>query len=642
MTLDEWAAAALAHQFGNYIDVDGYYQGQCWDLSAHKARHVDGCPSFPTGSGGAEGVYRLFQNPLPQYYTKVANNPSDVNQLPPRGAHIVYGPTATNKYGHIEVVMGANASGVDVIYQDGFNPTQGPIRKFRRWGSLPTMGWLVPKTTAKPELQPYQRIVDTAGVNRRPAPNTQQAPIEDFAAGEVLDFAGWLYGENVSDNNVWFKGRYSDTYFWSGSFKGDADKTGLTDLNPVSAPPVVNSKERIVGDGGLNVRSEPSTLSTILETLPTGSKVTAEGFTTKGALVEGNSTWIKIPQGWVWSGGLTSTATAGLKDLTPTDPITPKPPVNTPVDPVYPGPTDDPLVTAVLNKKQAISPLSYKPNDLVNVGNNQLMRAEAALAFAQMQKAMADDGKPIQPSSGYRSYATQETLYNNYVAKDGQAEADRYSARPGHSEHQTGLTMDLNDITEAFAKTPQYTWLKANAHKFGFIERYPEDKESVTGYMFEPWHWRYIGVSAATDMFNKKVTTLEEYYKVPGGLYPDQEKPTDPGNPTTPTDPVPVPPTPTDPGVPDPADPPNSDQNLLPSYIRTLVPYLVGLVVSWLTTKGINVPENYQSEAIATLTVVFGQLYYIIIRWLETRVNPRLGVLLGKAKAPTYPVNTTK
>lgn len=540
MTLNEWANAALAHQFGNYIDVDGYYQGQCWDLAAHYAREVVGCPSLPTVTGGAEGVYNRFAAPIPDYFTRVKNNPADANQLPPAGSLIVYGPTSGNPYGHIEIVMGANASGVDVILQDGFNPTQGPIRKFRKWGSLPTLGWLVPKknVTDRP-LQGFQRVVASAGVYRRKSPSTNETALELFKGGEVLDFGGWLYGQVVDGNNVWFKGRYSDTYFWSGAFddKGTHD---LADLNPVAPPPVTNPNQRKVVDGGLNVRGGASTMDQIIKVLPEGTVVTVLAYTTKGANVDGNTLWFRIADGWVWSGGLDGRSVDGVTNETPADPTPP-----TPTDPVTPTPpaTPDPLVKQVVNKKHPNSPLNYVPTDLVTVGGGQRMRKEAADALGNMQAAALRDGVTIVCSSGYRSFDTQTTVYNNYVKQDGQAKADTYSARPGYSEHQTGLAMDFGSIDDSFADTPASSWLIANAHKFGFVLRYPKDKQAVTGYVWESWHWRYIGVDEATKMKESGKTTLEEYYGVTGGLYADQDpKPTDPVDPSdpdpTPTDPV--------------------------------------------------------------------------------------------------------
>lgn len=564
MTLQEWANAALTHQFGNYIDVDGYYQGQCWDLAAHYAREVVGCPSLPTVTGGAEGVYTRFAAPIPDYFTKVANNPSDANQLPPAGALIVYGPTSGNRYGHIEVVMGANASGVDVILQDGFNPTRGPFRDFRRWGTLPTLGWLVPKTQAKPQLQDFQRIVAKDGVYRRSSPSINETAIELFKGGDVLDFAGWLYGQPIDNNNVWYKGRYSDTYFWSGAFT-DSSKNGLTDLNPVTPQPPKDPAQRIVGDGGLNVRSEASTMDQIIKVLAPGTVVTVQGFKT-GANIDGNSTWFRIADGWVWSGGLTDASTSGISDVNPATP-TPQPETE------YPKPTTDVSVSAVYNKKHPL-PEGYEPSDLVTLSNGQRLRSEAAKSLELMKRLTTS----LNPASGYRSFATQTTLYNNYVAQDGKEAADRYSARPGYSEHQTGLTMDFAPIDDSFRNTQAYKFLTENGYKFGWINRYPDGKESITGFMTEPWHWRYVGVDVATDMFNKKVNTLEEYFNVEGGAYQAQaETPDTPETPEEPEDPVVVAPTP------EPDQPPVMTE-ISTVIVNMLVTFVQSFLGAWAAT----------------------------------------------------------
>ncbi len=134
----------------------------------------------------------------------------------------------------------------------------------------------------------------------------------------------------------------------------------------------------------------------------------------------------------------------------------------------------------------------------------------AASALAKMINAAAADGITLYQISGFRSYSTQQTLYNNYVARDGKAEADRYSARPGHSEHQTGLAFDLNSLEQSFGETAEGKWLAENCWKYGFIIRYPQDKEAVTGYMYEPWHVRYLGVETATKVYNSGLC-LEEY-----------------------------------------------------------------------------------------------------------------------------------
>ena len=136
--------------------------------------------------------------------------------------------------------------------------------------------------------------------------------------------------------------------------------------------------------------------------------------------------------------------------------------------------------------------------------------------YAQFQKlvnAAAKEGLNIWISSGYRSYSDQETIYANYVKEDGEELADTYSARPGHSEHQTGLAIDVNTVDDAFGSTPEAAWLAEHAHEYGFIIRYQQGKEDITGFKYEPWHIRYVGSDVANKLY-KSGQCLEEYLKI--------------------------------------------------------------------------------------------------------------------------------
>ena len=156
----------------------------------------------------------------------------------------------------------------------------------------------------------------------------------------------------------------------------------------------------------------------------------------------------------------------------------------------------------LVNKKYAL-PSTYNPG--INPTANQALKSLQAGASAA--------GHNIPLVSGFRSYSRQTTLYNNYVARDGVAKADTYSARPGHSEHQSGLAFDVGAIDDNYGNTPAGIWLKDNCHKYGFIIRYLKGKEHITGYKYEPWHIRYIGVDHATAIYNQQIT-LEEYLGV--------------------------------------------------------------------------------------------------------------------------------
>ena len=142
-------------------------------------------------------------------------------------------------------------------------------------------------------------------------------------------------------------------------------------------------------------------------------------------------------------------------------------------------------------------------------------------AFNEMKSDAISLGYDFYIGSGYRSYNDQKIIYNNYVARDGQANADTYSARPGYSEHQTGLAIDVCAsgvnacISSAFDNTEQARWLNDNCYLYGFIIRYPKGKSNLTGYMYESWHLRYVGKELAQELYNNgDWLTLEEYYGI--------------------------------------------------------------------------------------------------------------------------------
>ncbi|GFI55891.1 putative carboxypeptidase YodJ [Clostridiales bacterium] len=156
----------------------------------------------------------------------------------------------------------------------------------------------------------------------------------------------------------------------------------------------------------------------------------------------------------------------------------------------------------VVNKTYSL-PSNYNPG----------VDDEANAALQKMFSAAKADGITLEIVSGFRSYDRQTQLYNNYVSRDGVAAADRYSARAGHSEHQTGLAFDLNSLEESFGETKEGKWLKEHCHEYGFIIRYPKEKEEITGYMYEPWHVRYLGEAVAKSVTESGLC-LEEYLNV--------------------------------------------------------------------------------------------------------------------------------
>ena len=146
--------------------------------------------------------------------------------------------------------------------------------------------------------------------------------------------------------------------------------------------------------------------------------------------------------------------------------------------------------------------------------SNMRLVYKAKEAFEELSKKAQEENLNIIAMSTYRSYSYQVDLYNRYVKKDGKEKADTYSGRPGHSEHQTGLAVDVYNKKEDytnFEKTKEFAWMQQHAHEYGFILRFPKGKEKETGYQYESWHYRYVGKEVATYIHNNNIT-LEEYY----------------------------------------------------------------------------------------------------------------------------------
>lgn len=185
----------------------------------------------------------------------------------------------------------------------------------------------------------------------------------------------------------------------------------------------------------------------------------------------------------------------------------------------------DPTNLLVLVNKQNSLEDDFKPSDLIvpNVPfssgateEERHLHKEAAQALEKLFQGASDSGYRLIATSGYRSYETQKNLYEDFVKQLGLEAAEYRAAQPGNSEHQTGLAMDITssgfnyEQYNDFGETPGGKWVANHAYQFGFIIRYPEGKEHITGYQYEPWHLRYVGVEQATYIFNHNLT-FEEY-----------------------------------------------------------------------------------------------------------------------------------
>ena len=181
----------------------------------------------------------------------------------------------------------------------------------------------------------------------------------------------------------------------------------------------------------------------------------------------------------------------------------------------------------VVNKQRSLQPKDYAPNDLTvpniplrsaDKSSEMQLRKAAAIALEQMSAAAIKDSAHLMVASGYRSYGLQVSVYGSEVKAYGQAKADSESARPGYSEHQTGLAVDLEptsrvcEIADCFAETIEGKWLTAHAAEYGFMQRYTADKVGITGYRAEAWHYRYVGTALTNELRKQGVSTLEEFF----------------------------------------------------------------------------------------------------------------------------------
>lgn len=256
---------------------------------------------------------------------------------------------------------------------------------------------------------------------------------------------------------------------------------------------------------------------------------------TVGCIIFSRSDGVNPPQstasapavsGSVVSDGAVSSS--GVSPAPETKPLLPED-INSILDTSETVPLDTiPGSITILVNRNYLLPSTYTPTDLTEPNirfsfyypnDKRKLRKAAAKALEKMFQAAEKDNVILYGVSGYRSYARQKQIYDQNIAVRGKKNTDTVSARPGSSEHQTGLTIDISarsvacQLSRAFGNTKEGKWVAKNAHKYGFIVRYPDGKSKITGYQYEPWHIRFVGVTVATYLYKGKLT-LEEYYGI--------------------------------------------------------------------------------------------------------------------------------
>jgi zinc D-Ala-D-Ala carboxypeptidase len=334
-----------------------------------------------------------------------------------------------------------------------------------------------------------QTYATTDNLNVRTGPSTKYTILGVIPKGERIDVKS-------ATGTGWYQILYKEK-------KGYVSSQYIKITKKVQGEEVLTAKNYAT-TANLNVRTGPSTKYAILGVIQKSERIDVKSATGTG--------WYQIlykgKKGYVFSQYVKIIKNERWEEE---------------VIPVVAKPND----MAVLINKQNKLPANFVPNNLVDSGisfpftNNsekKKLRKEAAVAIQTLVRDAKKAGITIVGVSGYRSYTTQVSLFESYVKQDGYEKARMYSAIPGTSEHQTGLAIDVGNnsatcaATSCFQDTNEAKWLHLHVAEYGFIIRYPKGKEAITGYVYEPWHLRYVGKVVATDIMKRGIT-LEEYNK---------------------------------------------------------------------------------------------------------------------------------
>lgn len=366
--IDEWIRTAP----GVPMNPDNYYGLQCVDLANQYAMDIFGIAAR-VAMTGVTGAKQLLDAASDDYFIRTDNDPNSPNLIPKRGDVVVWGGSALNQWGHVAVVESADINGMWVVQQDGFaaplkwangamysnKPAHRAYLPYYGAGTGMVLGWLTPREnkivgykapapapTPKPTLSGGQRVTGPSGANYRTGPTTDSEVTKTFTSGDVLNFVGFVHGSTPAGgtSDVWLKGTGGGFVHVSAVEPSNAD--GLPDLTPAAKPaptaPSVTTKQKIVGNSGVNYRKSPSASGELIQLFNPADVLHVKGFI-RGESVNGNNIWFvgALTGGYIWSGGVTDGSTNGLPDLTPKAPEPTPAPAPKPA-PVIPTPAPAP------------------------------------------------------------------------------------------------------------------------------------------------------------------------------------------------------------------------------------------------------------------------------------------------------------
>lgn len=612
-SLEVWKNSVL----GKQIDLDNQSY-DCVDVSKSWVEYLtDVGWQTSAGWGNAKDIYSFWSD---KYLEKMP-----AGTAPQLGDIAVMDGSIGGGFGHTGVVIAINGRNITLAQQNTFTQQAVYTGIWNGYGSY--IKYMRPKvafvTGDAPAVQPNQRVVGGEGVNHRDAPNRTAHVRQLWGAGEVLTLGGFVRGENVDGNDIWFVGGLTGGYLHSSGFT-DMSTHDLSDITPAAA---LAGNQRQVARDVMNYRRTPELKpDNVIKTFNPGEVLDFDGFV-HGSAVEGNDIWFrgKYTGGFVHSSGFTDTGTHDLPDVTST-PTTPTP---------EPAPVD--LTTKVID---------ISSNNTVS-DPAAVKKAVRAIVLKAGHTGISYGG--LQPLNSDPTYAQRIGQFGDkvcgaywygYASLDAETEANAFLSTVGDVVATFSLWLDIEELD---GKTVDEVnkWCQkflsvveeATKRKCGlYMNRNYFDTVITAETKAERPIW--LAHYGTTEFSNPVKNQVAHQYTSDGAVVGMAGR-TDisavkPGFFIT----APVEPTPTPEPTPDPT-PETPKKDYQASVVRTVTPYIVGFIVAILAKQGITGSPEFVANITAIITFLVGSGYYAIVRWLETKY-PKAGLLLGSAKKPVY------